>query len=245
MKKENVRATVVSCVPTETVINGTASRCFEITVEFRSTNGIVSRSFKRGNAVEDGTTYDMCYYPDSGMVEMATAADVKVKNIPMIVGGIISALVVVVPVALVSALKGFDGEVFGYFLAILMCMGFLWVGIYFVFIFPKKKRNTENCIIYEGRICKYVKTNNGIWWSANYSAVYEYVHNGKLCRVGSTIEQNKRKKIGTKVTIAINEETGEAFCVEETREYYFFGTIIIVFFVSLITLFIVMMLGIV
>ena len=242
MKKENVSATVVSCIPTETVINGTASRCFEITVEFRSSNGIVSRSFKRGNAVEEGTTYNMCYYPNSGAVEMATGNDAKVKNIPILVGVVVSLLVIAVPIVLVSLIKGFDGETFAYLFAIIMFMGFLWVGIYFVFILPKKKRNTENCIIYEGRICKYVKTNNGIWWSANYSAVYEYIHNGKMCRVGSGIEQNKRKKIGTKVTIALNEETGEAFCVEETREYYVWGVIIIVVFLSLITLFIVQML---
>ena len=223
MKKENVRATVVSCIPSETVIQGTACRCFEITVEFNSSNGLVSKSYKRGNAMEEGTILIMCYNPNNGALEMETALKTKNKNTPVLAGVCCSLLLFVALIVLGAKFNVLNDKGIGCLIGVALLMVFMWVGIYITFIFPRKHRNTEACVMLEGRISKYVKTNRGVWWAAHYSAVYEYIYDGKICRVGSTEKGNRRKAIGTKVTIALNKDTGEAFCVEEQRSYYIWG----------------------
>ena len=58
-----------------------------------------------------------------------------------------------------------------------------------------------------------------------------------MCKVGSVNSQHRKKKIGTRVTIAVNEKTGEAFCIEETNGYYWLGGILM-----LIALFVIFLL---
>ena len=69
---------------------------------------------------------------------------------------------------------------------------------------------------------------SGLLWAQKYSAKYEYIYGGKKCHVGSADTSSFKKKVGTKVTIAVNEKTGEAFCVQETKDYYLFGGIMII-----------------
>lgn len=234
MRKEEVRATVVRCEPSETIIRGTVTPCFEITVEFRTQKGIVSQSFKRGTAIDEGTTINMCYDHTYGSVEISTQAATKINNIPIVLGSILSVGVLVASLIIGAAFGGFSGKVIGCFLGVILCLGFEWLGLYVVFIYPKKHRNVEDCILLEGRICKYVQTKYGMLWSSEYSAVYEYIYGGKMCRVGSIQSQHGRKKIGTKVTIAVNEKTGEAFCVEENKGYYFMGGVIMIIIIPFI-----------
>lgn len=236
MGKEEVRATVVSCEPSETIIRGTVAPCFEIMVEFRTKKGIVSQSFKRGTAIDIGTTIKMSYDHRYGSVEMSTQTATKINNIPILLGSIVSVGVLVAALVIGAVFGGFSGKVIGCILGVIICLGFEWVGIFIAFIYPKKHRNMEDCVLLEGRICKYVQTKHGILWQSEYSAVYEYIYGRKMCRVGSIQSQHRRKKIGTKVTIAVNEKTGEAFCVEENKDYNFCGSVLMVIIIPFIAI---------
>lgn len=228
MKKEEVRATVSSCIPSETVIRGTVAPCFEITVDFRTSKGIKSQSFKRGTAIDVGTTLNMCYDHRYDTIELSTNAATKINSIPILLGSIFSIALVAGSIVVVSVFSNFNDKVIGCFIGLLMCLGMMWAGIYVTFIFPKKHRNIDDCILVEGRIYGHKITNRGLLWAQKYSAKYEYIYGGKKCHVGSVDTSSFRKKVGTKVTIAVNEKTGEAFCVQETKDYYLFGGIMII-----------------
>lgn len=237
MKKEEVRATVSSCVPSETVIRGTVAPCFEITVDFRTSKGIVQKSFKRGTAIEVGTTINMCYDHRYDTIEFSNGGTAKVNNIPIILGSIFTVSLIVGSIVIAAVVSGFNDKVIGCFIGILMCLGMMWGGICIAFIYPKKHRNVEDCILVEGRIVGHKQTAFGLLWNSQYSAIYEYIYGGKRCKIGSIHSQHRRKKIGTKVTIAVNEKTGEAFCIEETNGYYWLGGILM-----LIALFVIFLL---
>ena len=237
MKKEEVRATVSNCVPSETVIRGTVAPCFEITVDFRTSKGIVQKSFKRGTAIDVGTTINMCYDHRYGTVELSNGGTAKVNNIPIILGSIFTVSLIVGSIVIAAVVSGFNDKVIGCFIGILMCLGMMWGGICIAFIYPKKHRNVEDCILVEGRIVGHKQTAFGLLWTSQYSAIYEYIYGGKRCTVGSVNSQHRKKKIGTRVTIAVNENTGEAFCLEETNGYYWLGGILM-----LIALFVIFLL---
>ena len=226
MKKEEVRATVTSCVPSETVIRGTVAPCFEITVDFRTSKGIVQKSFKRGTAIDVGTTINMCYDHRYDTIEFSNGGTAKVNNIPIILGSIFTVSLIVGSIVIAAVVSGFNGKVIGCFIGILMCLGMMWGGICIAFIYPKKHRNVEDCILVEGRIVGHKQTAFGLLWKSQYSAIYEYIYGGKICKVGSIHSQHRRKKIGTRVTIAVNEKTGEAFCVQESNTYYWVGVLL-------------------
>ena len=228
MKKEEVRATVSSCVPSETVIRGTVSPCFEITVDFRTSKGIKSHTFKRGTAIDVGTTINMCYDHRYGTIEMSNGAATKINNIPVLLGSILSVALVIGSIVIAAVVSEFNDKIIGCFIGILMCLGMMWGGIVIAFIYPKKNRNIEDCILVEGRVCGHIITQRGLLWAQHYSAQYEYIYGGKMCRVGSINSSNRKKKIGKKVTIAVNEKTGAAFCVQETNEYYIWGVFMII-----------------
>lgn len=223
MKKEEVRATVSNCVPSETVIRGTVAPCFEITVDFRTSKGIKSQTFKRGTAIDVGTTINMCYDHKYGAIELSNGKTTKVNNIPVLIGSIFSVILVIGSIVIVSIFNDFNTKIICCFVGMLTCLGMMWGGIVIAFIFPKRNRNIEDCILVEGRVCGHIITQRGLLWAQHYSAKYEYIYGGKMCRVGSINSSNSKPKKGKKVTIAVNEKTGEAFCVQETNEYYFWG----------------------
>ena len=237
MKKEEVRATVSSCVPSETVIRGTVSPCFEITVEFRTSKGIKSHTFKRGTAIDVGTTINMCYDHRYETVELSNGATTKVKNVPVILGSIFTVALIAASIVIAAVVSGFNDKIIGCFIGLLMCLAMMWGGICIAFVYPKHHRNVNDCILVEGRIIGHKQTAFGMLWKSQFSAIYEYIYGGKRCKVGSVNSQHRKKKIGTRVTIAVNEKTGEAFCVEETNGYYWVGG-----FMILIALFIIILL---
>lgn len=228
MKKEEVRATVSGCIPSETVIRGTVAPCFEITVDFRTSKGMVQKSFKRGTSIDVGTTLNMCYDHRYDTVELSTNKATKINNVPIVLGCLLSAAILIGSIVIVSTHSGFSDKIVGCFIGLIMCLAFAWLGIFVGFIYPNKHRKLEDCILVEGRISGHIQTRHGLLWASRYSARYEYIYGGKICRVGSIVSQHKRKKIGTKVTIAVNEKTGEAFCVEENNQYFTIGMILII-----------------
>ena len=137
MKKEEVRATVSSCIPSETVIRGTVAPCFEITVDFRTTKGMVQKSFKRGTAIDVGTTINMCYDHRYDTIEFSNGGTAKVNNIPIILGSIFTVSLIVGSIVIAAVVSGFSDKVIGCFIGILMCLGMMWGGICIAFIYPK------------------------------------------------------------------------------------------------------------
>lgn len=173
--------------------------------------------------MEVGTSiYLNCY--EDGSIELTDNKVEKAGNLPLVVGILLGViLIALIGVALMVYGKLNKGQI-GILLGILLCLIFIYVGFYMAVIFPKKRRNVQECVLVEGKVIRNVKTNNGILWSATYSALYEYWYNGERRKVGSISDSCIKKAIGKKVTIAVNRKTEEAFCLEEQGIFYWGGT---------------------
>ena len=224
MKKELVRATVISCEPSENVIRGTVVPCYEIEFEYFTPTGNVRKSIKRGTAMEVGTSmYLDCY--ENGTIEQADGKIKKAGNPQLVVGVLLGiTMLVIIGVALLK-FGQLNKWQMGILMGILLSLVFIFLGFYIAVIFPKKRRNVQDCILVEGKVIKNVKTNNGILWTATYSALYEYWYNGERRKVGSVSDSRIKKAIGKKVTIAVNKNTEEAFCLQEQKNFYWGGGI--------------------
>ena len=137
MKKEEVRATVSSCTPSETVIRGTVAPCFEITVDFRTSKGIVQKSFKRGTAIDVGTTLNMSYDHRNDTVEPSTKETTKVNNVPIVLGSLITAAIIIGSIVIVATHSGMSDKNVGCFIGLIMCLAFAWGGIFIKFIYGR------------------------------------------------------------------------------------------------------------
>lgn len=225
-RKEQLRATVVSCEPSESLIRGTVVPCFEIRFEFLSSEGIVGKSIKRGNAMDVGTTFYVNYYKD-GSVEMTNAPSKRIKNMSILLGafGAVAALALLFVLAINFGKLNDKG--IGCLIGIVLCMIFMFLGIYAGVIYPRKERNVDGCILVEGRVCDCVRTSVRRYLWAQYTSIYEYWYNGERRVVGSSGSSIRKDPIGKKVTIAVNRETEEAFCENEQKNFYFGGFLLI------------------
>lgn len=124
--------------------------------------------------------------------------------------------------------KGFEtnDKAAAHFLAIFACLIFVFLGLYAGVVYPaKQKRTLPDCDIVQGKVVSHRVARRHSLFRVSYVSIYEYGYHGEVRRVGAASRSTYKEPLGKIVTIAVNRKTGEAYCIEEQKNYYIVGGI--------------------
>ena len=128
-----------------------------------------------------------------------------------------------------------------------MILPFTAVGLYLCVIVPNK-RNKRNysCELVRGTLVDYIRTSRKkiriirLRGKQHFSSmpIYEYYYNDSKRKLRGSIggTSKKYREIGREVTIAVDRENGEAYCIEDDKEIQKIGVIIVICTVLLMLL---------
>lgn len=108
---------------------------------------------------------------------------------------------------------------------------FLFIGIWLSFVVPyKRKKNLKNCDIVEGKVVDFIESGissrkNSRRIDVMYASIYEYSYGDMVHRYRSATASTRRGSvdIGRKVSISVNNATGEVYCLEDEKSGAFMG----------------------
>lgn len=204
---------------------------YEVTFEIQTPNGVIYRSIKDNQSYNVGEYVEIFYDPQTDKVELPkNVSPANSKGPYAIIGfGVMLCVLAVLFTAaqFSSALKDGLMTFFTFFLLVALLGG----GAYASIIRPgKRKKAMGNCHTVEGILVDYKRTRRKRNRS-NYTPIYAFYHNNQQMRIEGEVSGNgsKYRQIGRKVTIVINDVTGEKYCLEDMKEGKKVGYIIIAF----------------
>lgn len=210
-------AVVRECQPAVKQIGATQIPCSEITLEIPTAYGVVYKSIKDNRNYNVGDTVDVLYNPQNDTIEFPKNVSAPNSKGPYLLigfGAMICILLVLLEIGKHS--KAFnDGLIL--FLSYFLAVGLIFGGVFLAFIRPaRRKKQMVSCRKVNGKQVDYNRrrgNNNGY----TYTPIYEFYHNGEMVRIEGEIGGNgsKYRQIGRNVTIVINDETGEMYCLDD------------------------------
>ena len=214
--KRIVRATVIDCVKAESIICGSRVECFETTFEIKTTNGVIHNTIKRQEPFDVGASFNVKYYQKEDRIELAKEENNNLGNLPIVLFSI--GFFIIIAMTLVGLYKT-DVEKFIYIFCGLIGMIFASAGLYECVYRPNKlNKQMKDCVMVQGVVVDYTvnfRYHNG----RVYRSIYEYYYEGVYHRIESLAGGSERKyaEIGRRVTIAVNRNTGKAYCLEDEK----------------------------
>ena len=211
---------------------------FESEIRFENIFGDFQIAMVKGKQpLTVGTTVDVLY--DAKNDEMYLEREYKKGGIAygnaLLVIGIIFVII-----GAMSIFADVEYEMLvGVILATLISSIFLVLGILLIFVKPyKTKKSLKKSDIVIGELVDYIEAGISSMDSEDscrddrilYAPIYEYSYKNMTYRYRSTVASttSSRTDYGLKVSIAVNRDTGEVFCVEDEKMNLLFGVVLII-----------------
>ncbi len=220
LKGKRVHAVVQGCVPSYNNLASGEIPCMEITLEIPTSYGIIYKTMKDFDTYNQGDTIEIYYDEKRDRMELAENVQQNRGAGPYACIGF--GVLICIIIGLVEAMEYSEPvrqnapRMLGYALSLAFVVVGFWSGILRPY---RKNREMVHCHTVEGQIVDYERKRSGRRQDITYCPTYEFYKNGKLVRMESTVSGNSKKycQIGRKVTIVINDVTGETHCKEDLQ----------------------------
>lgn len=234
-KVKPVKGVVTACEKKDG-IKGTGVQYFETEIEFTTVYGTLHRTVKGDQPYVVGTNLDVRFDAKGNKLQLEKTYRSKGKIYPItfMVMGLVT--IVIDVILIVSKSYGVD--------EVPMIMGagvlviFTVLGFWLSFIRPFSRRKfIKKSDIVEGVLVDYIRAgysninDKHRSRTSNFSAIYEYTYGGITQRFRSSASGNGgiHTELGRKVSLAINNETGEVLCLEDDKGLTFVGIVFLLF----------------
>ena len=189
--------------------------CYEVTFEIWTSNGAIYRSVEDNQIYNVGELVEVFYDSKSDNVILP-------KNVLPTGSAGFYTLIGYGALLSVAAMLCMLGKHTGLltFFVYFIFLATLFVGIFDAFITPgRREKAMDNCRKVEGNVVD-VKKRGGVSKVPSFKPTYAFYQDGEAVRIKSTISFSNAKSctIGKKVTIVINDITGEKYCLEDMKE---------------------------
>lgn len=241
-KIKPIKAKVTDCFIADHAVAHMSIQCFDVVVAFMTATGTKKRVITMEQPMDIGAEIDVCYDRKNDKVQLANKVRTKGKTYPIvfiIAGLLIALLCAAMWVMFMFGASFSPAYIFGLFAGSV----FLFAGSWLAIINPyKRKQQMVNCDIVTGVQVDAIKSDytfkyyNSKNVATNYNAVFEYEYGGVKRRYKSKVGGSGGigTKLGRKVSIVINHETGEVYCLEDEKGALAPGIILMVFGIAVI-----------
>ncbi len=213
-KKKMYSARVVGCL--EVV----SCRQYNITVEMDTETGYKEKMITCIRPYSEGDSCQVRY--DSNKDEyriIERYTEIKTKDCLAAIGiGLVWCLLI--GSAMVAEKFETAGDSIALLWGYILCISFVLFGIYGALIKPiSRKKELKDCRIIPGSVVSYSRERNSNG-KFIYCPIYSFDYEGEQQKMNGRVRGNSKKycQIGRKVQIAINNKTGETFCIEDEKD---------------------------
>ena len=233
-KIKTARGLVISTYKRDHKIKTSQIQYFESEIEFTNVYGSLQTSTVQGNQpLTVGTGVDVRF--DRKKNKLYLENDLRKKGKPygfafIVMGIVLTALGVLLELGRIK-----DEAIAAMGFALFTSGVFFFVGIWLSFVVPhKRKKSLKHCDIVEGQVVDSIKAGRSSSSNNNrrksrimYAAIYEYSYGDTVHRYRSTTSSigHSSVDLGRKVSIAVNNVTGEVFCVEDMKSGALMGIV--------------------
>ena len=229
---KRIDAVVVNWEPSSMEILGQSLPCAEVTLEIPTSYGVQYKNMKLDMLRGASDTVEVYYDEKRDKLDLAENVRTNSGKGPyMLIGfGVIWCMIFVLAYLMTTNTSA--GEIAKYVMIYGMSLLFIAVGVGLVIVQPvKRKRELERSRMVEGTLVEYITKHGRGKEMDVHCPVYEYYYNGEFKRLKSNVagSSDKYRQIGRKVTIVINEATGNVYCKEDQGSGVIMGIVFAVF----------------
>lgn len=211
------QAYVQDCQPSTLEVLSKSIPCNEITLEIHTAYGVVYKTVKDNLNYQIGQAVDVFYDAQTDKLELAKNVAPADPKGPLLVIGFGAMIVLLIISSEMMKHSDAFAEGFGTVVSYVLAVIFIVAGAYTSMVQPmKRKKAMGDCHKVQGTQVDFIKKrgHNKGWI---YTPIFGYYHNGQELQLQGTVSGNGSKyhNIGRKVTIVINDVTGEAYCEDD------------------------------
>ncbi len=215
------RAVVTDCQPAVKRIGQKEIPCTQVTFEIATVHGVVNKTIMDNGKYSIGDTVELFYDYEKDYIEFPKNISPEGSKGPYLIiafGAAISCLVAFLEIGKRSAAVN---DALMTFLSYFSTFALIGSGIYLSVIKPmRRKRAMIHCRTVQGTQVDFIKEKHGSkrkGYRVVYKPIYEFVDRGEVVRIEGELgdSTSRFRQIGRVVTIVINDENGEKYCLED------------------------------
>ncbi|MBQ9765387.1 MAG: hypothetical protein IJW18_04255 [Lachnospiraceae bacterium] len=212
------KAKVIDCKKTTKKLGSLDIPCCELTLEIKiDGGGPVQRSVKHDTSYSIGDEVDIYYDSASDKIEFPKNISPKDSKGPYILIGFGAFICLLLGMSELAKHSDEMNRAFMQGLATFVAEALAFGGLYLGIIRPaKRKKAMSFCRKVPGKLVDYRRKGSRSE-GYTYEPIYEFYYNGEVLRIDGEMSSSgsKFRRIGKEVTIVINEETGEKYCLDD------------------------------
>lgn len=219
-KKRCYRAVVTNCDESFMDVRSTGRRHYDVTLEIQTDYGVTYKTIKSDRDYGTGYVCQVHYDVQTDTAEFARDyRQNKSKDGWIAIGfGVLWSAIIGLVMWMQQSETGSEigGRIFGYGISIT----FVCIGLYALIIKPiKNRKQMGDCQEVPGRIVDFTTRRGSKRNRKLYCPIYGFYYQGMEQTIHGTISSNtdKYRQIGRKVTIVINNKTGQIYCAEDEK----------------------------
>lgn len=205
-------ARVQDCQPATKTFGEMEIPCTQLTLEVPTAYGVVCKTVLDNGNYQVGDTVEIFYDATTDKIEFRKNVSEKGNKGPYILmafGAFICLILLMTGLGSIFPTVSYTmTQILSYFVALALLLGGLYLGI----LKPqRRKRAMSDCHTVPGVQVDY-KRNRDM-----YTPIYEFYHNGEMLRIEGESSNNgsRYRNKGRRVTIVINDVTGEKYCLDD------------------------------
>lgn len=235
-KFKPVKGVVTACNKKDSDVWGTGLQHFETEIEFTTSYGTMHRTIKGEQPYVMGTNLDVRFDAKRNKLQLEKTYRSKGKVYPIVF--MVMGLITMALDGVLIYSKTYSIDLIPFVMGIGILGIFVLFGFWLSFIRPFGRRKfIKNSDIVDGVLVDFIRagysnTNrHGHRRDCNFSAIYEYTYGGVTQRYRSTASGNTgaHTELGRKVSLAVNNNTGEVMCLEDDKALSFIGIFFLLF----------------
>ena len=234
--KKILTATVLECRQVEKSVNGMYLKAYEIDIEICLGTGVVTKTITRGKEMQQWERINVLYNSSKDEVTLLELEKKNASEVPKVLGVFGILVMIIDAIVFFFNSPGLDERTRAHLLGIAMLIPFVAIGLYLCVIIPNKRnKRSYNCELVMGTLADYVRTSAvrlTLWGKKSFTSmpIYEYYYNGEKKKLRGTIggTSKKYREIGREVTIAVDRENGNAYCLDDEKEIQVIGIIVVI-----------------
>ncbi len=214
-------AVVKDCQPAVKRIGQKEIPCTQVTFEISTVHGVVNKTILDNGKYNVGDAIDIFYDYEKDYIELPkniSPQNSKGPYLIMVFGAAISILILFLEIGKRSATVN---DALMTFLSYLLAFALIGGGVFLSIVRPmRRKRDMINCRTVQGTQVDFIRERHGSkrkGYRKVYKPIYEFNDNGEVVRIeGEMGDSTSRfRQIGRVVTIVINDESGDKYCLED------------------------------
>ena len=234
-KFKPVKGVVTACDKKDSELWGTGLQHFETEIEFTTSYGTLHRTIKGEQPYVVGTNLDVRFDAKRNKLQLEKTYKSKGKVYPIVF--MVMGLITMALDGVLIYSKKYSIDQIPFVMGIGILVIFAIFGFWLSFIRPFGRRKfIKNSDVVDGVLVDFIKAGYANadrhgHRDYNFAAIYEYTYGGVTQRYRSTASGNGgiHTELGRKVSLAVNNNTGEVLCLDDDKALSFIGIVFLLF----------------